>query len=55
MSMCEKCWTDAYLRGMTSGRSQVDCYEEIMEERKDNPCTLEQQGMGEIYLDEGEI
>lgn len=40
---CEKCWDDAYLRAMLSNRGQSDCYAELLEERRDNPCTPEEQ------------
>lgn len=40
---CEKCWGDAYLRSYGSGKSQSDCYFELLEERKDNPCTPQEQ------------
>ena len=42
---CEKCWGDAYLRSLSSGKSQADCYRELLEERKNNPCSeAEQKG-----------
>ena len=45
MSICEKCWSDASLRAQVTGRSTADCYREITEERKDNPCSeAEQRG-----------
>ncbi len=40
---CEKCWNDAYLRGRINGRSQVDNYNELLEERKDNPCSPDEE------------
>lgn len=43
MAVCEKCWADAYMRSITTGKCQSDCYLELLEERKDNPCTPEQQ------------
>jgi hypothetical protein len=43
MSACEKCWGDAYLRSRATGKSQTECYYELLDERKDNPCTPEQQ------------
>lgn len=43
MSACEKCWADAYLRSRQSGKSQSECYRELLEERKGSPCTPEQQ------------
>lgn len=43
MAMCEKCWSDAYLRMLGNEKSQVENYYLLLEERKDNPCTPEQQ------------
>ena len=42
--VCEKCWADAYMRSFGSGKSQTECYMELLEERKDNPCTEKEQG-----------
>lgn len=38
MTMCEKCWADAFGSG-----DQPRRYRELLEERKDNPCTPRQQ------------
>jgi len=43
--VCEKCWADAYIRSFGSGKSQTACYMELLEERKDNPCTDEEQAI----------
>lgn len=44
MPMCEKCWSDAYYREMANtGKSQPEHYQDLIAERKDNPCTSEQQ------------
>ena len=46
---CEKCWSDAYReeRFGPPTLSQADHYKRLLEERKDTPCTLEQQcGVG---------
>lgn len=44
MPSCEKCWGDAYTRTHTNPRkSQAEHYHDLIEERKDNPCTPEQQ------------
>ena len=40
---CEKCWADAALRAFSTHRSQMECYLELLEERKDNPCTPKEQ------------
>ena len=39
MPACEKCWKDAYLRAEATGRKQVDCYLELLEERESSPCS----------------
>lgn len=41
--MCEKCWSDAYLNTLGTTKTQAERYGELMDERKDNPCTPEQQ------------
>lgn len=38
MSACEKCWSDAHTSDDVAAR-----YNELIEERKANPCTPEQQ------------
>ena len=43
MASCEKCWIDAYNRSRCTGKSQAECYEELIRERNDNPCTPEEQ------------
>jgi len=43
MGVCEKCWADAYMLSRKNGKSQGDNYFQLLEERKDNPCTPEQQ------------
>lgn len=44
MSACEKCWRDAYLRHLYNPcKSQAEHYQELLEERKNNPCTEAQQ------------
>jgi len=40
MSACEKCWSDAYHRMLAHpGKGQAEHYRELIEERKDSPCT----------------
>ena len=39
--VCEKCWADAYGRMRETGKEQYTCYLELLEERKDNPCLLD--------------
>ena len=49
MTVCEKCWSDAYLKMLVTGESQYDCYKELLTWREDNPCSLkEQQGIEEL-------
>lgn len=43
MPACEKCWADTYRRSRSTGKSQAECYHELLEERKDNPCSPKQQ------------
>ena len=44
MASCEKCWSDAYTRTHTNPmKSQAEHYTDLIIERKDNPCTPEQQ------------
>jgi hypothetical protein len=41
--ICEICWANAYTRSYGTGKSQYECYLELLEERKDNPCQPEAQ------------
>ena len=44
MSACEKCWSDAGRETTYGGsESKAQAYNRLMEERKANPCTPEQQ------------
>jgi hypothetical protein len=45
--ICEKCWADAYLRALSSGRSQHEEYLSLLEERKYRPCSPEEQAGNE--------
>ncbi len=37
---CEKCWTDAFRRHLQNPfKGQAEHYRELVEERKDNPCS----------------
>ena len=49
--ICNKCWGDAYTRSHLTGRSQADCYVELLEEREDNQCSIEEQGCRECGYD----
>jgi hypothetical protein len=43
MAACEKCWGDAFGEAIRRGGSQADRYRELLAERKNTPCTSEQQ------------
>lgn len=43
VSMCEKCWGDAYLETLMRGGSQTEHYKRLIEERRDSPCTPKEQ------------
>ena len=45
--ICEKCWADASLRQASFGGAQVDHYNDLLEERKDMPCSKLEQREGE--------
>ena len=42
--MCETCWADAYSRSLSdTSKTQTDHYNDLLEERKDNPCKPNEQ------------
>jgi hypothetical protein len=44
---CEKCWGDAYLRTLSDpGKTQAEHYRDLLEERKERPCSPAQQERG---------
>ena len=45
MSACERCWADAYTRMHTrqDGRSQYEHYVDLLNERRNHPCTEDEQ------------
>lgn len=44
MASCEKCWADAHLRYVCDrSKCQAEHYHDLIKERKNNPCTPEQQ------------
>ena len=44
MAACEKCWADAYGRMKANpNKGQGEHYYDLLEERKDNPCSLKEQ------------
>lgn len=51
--VCEKCWKDAFNRAYATGKCQSDCYEELLEERKYNPCTPQEQA-GQYWDEENQ-
>ena len=51
MPACEKCWGDAFVLSKTSGKSQPDCYKELLTFREDNPCSPEDQA-GQFWDEE---
>ena len=40
---CEKCWGDAYLRMLETGKAQTECYHELLAERVLKPCSKSEQ------------
>lgn len=41
---CEKCWSDAFSRTFARPyKSQNEHYQDLLKERKDNPCSEKQQ------------
>ena len=55
MPACEKCWADAFRRTLEdSNKSQAEHYRDLLEERKNNPCSPRQQS-GEYQNDEDDI
>ena len=51
MASCEKCWGDAYMRNLGNGIGQYENYLELIEERKDNPCSPKDQA-GQFWDEE---
>jgi len=44
VSACEKCWGDAFRRSMfDTSKTQSDHYQDLLEERKDKPCSSSEQ------------
>ena len=54
MSACEKCWGDAYMRMLSSGKGQQECYNELLAERKEKPCSAQEQA-GQFWDEEKQI
>jgi len=52
MPSCEKCWGDAYRREFNQPlKSQSEHYHDLLEERKDNPCSPKEQA-GQFWDEE---
>lgn len=49
MAGCEKCWRDAGRRAWSRQSDKVEEYHRLLEERRDNPCTPEEQ-CGELHV-----
>lgn len=49
---CEKCWSDAYWRMLQNGKGQSENYQELLDERKDSPCSEDEQRGIEAALEE---
>lgn len=49
MPACQKCWGDAGYVSMTRGTSKAEEYGKLIDERKDSPCTPEEQ-CGEMHI-----
>lgn len=50
MPCCEKCWSDAYLRFVVNpNKSQTEHYYDLLEERKNNPCSQEEQQINRYW------
>ena len=49
MAACEKCWNDAYNKSYGSHTDQATEYQKLIKERKDTPCSPEEQ-CGEMHL-----
>ena len=45
MACCEKCWGKAYTRSRCTGKSQAECYQEILKEVDETGilCTPEER------------
>jgi hypothetical protein len=51
MPSCEKCWSDAYMRSRSTGRSQSEEYLKLLTERENSPCTPKEQA-GQFWDEE---
>jgi len=49
MAICEKCWSEASARAANLGGNSVMHYDEIIEEKKQAPCSPEEQ-CGDLHV-----
>lgn len=42
MAICVNCWADAQIMAISQRRSVTECYLELLESRKDNPCIVKE-------------
>lgn len=54
MSSCEKCWSDAYFKSISTGKYQGECYQQLLEKRKNNPCSPQEQA-GQFWDEDKQI
>lgn len=40
---CEKCWSDAFMMSYGTLQDQSDCYRQLIENRRDKPCSPKEQ------------
>jgi len=55
MASCEKCWGNAFMRTLADcSKAQYEHYNDLLEERKDNPCSPKEQA-GQWWNEEKQI
>lgn len=56
MAACEKCWGKAFTRSRVTGKSQAECYREILAEteKRGETCTPKEQA-GDYWDEEKQI
>jgi hypothetical protein len=56
MAACEKCWNDAYARMLADpSKSQTEHYYDLLKERKDHPCSSDQERAEQVWDDLGHL
>jgi len=55
MACCEKCWGEAFVLAYHSGKSQVECYHELLKAHEEMGiiCTPKEQA-GQFWDEEGQ-